>query len=214
MQSAPLEPLLHQQPLQHPAARKGKLHVQRVDPVHQFQIGVRYRTWLEIDAAPADPQQDSLTADAQLGVAINHLLRSATDRPCRARQISRHGPWPLRGRTSPAEHRSQRQPPDFRMQGLHVDDRLRLGFRRRAKHPGGAFQELIAPLLNLDRTDIKVLRQLDQGPLALDLGYSDFRLEGRACGSGGVVLPWSSPRSRQSCRRCAENPLIPAVQFS
>jgi hypothetical protein len=69
-------------------------------------------------------------------------------------------------------------------------------------------------LLNLDRTDIKVLRQLDQGPLALDLGYSDFRLEGRACGSGGVVLPWSSLRSRQSCRRCAENPLIPAVQFS
>jgi hypothetical protein len=122
--------------------------------------------------------------------------------------------WPLRGRTSPAEHRSQRQLPDLRMQGLHVDDRLRLGFRRRAKNHGGAFQELIAPLLDLVLMDLKVLRQLDQGFLALDRRYSELSLEGRARGSGAVVLPRSSPRSRQSCRRGAENPLIPGVQFS
>jgi hypothetical protein len=74
------------------------------------------------------------------------------------------------------------------MQGCRVDDRLRLGFRRRAKNPGGAFQELIAPLLDLGRMDIEVLRQLDQGLLALDRRYSDFRLEGRA------VVPARSSR--------------------
>jgi hypothetical protein len=62
--------------------------------------------------------------------------------------------------------------------------------------------------------DIKVLSQLDQGLLALDRGYSHFRLEGRARGPGAVVSSWSSPRSRQSCRRGAENPLILGGQFS
>jgi transposase len=33
------------------------------------------------------------------------------------------------------------------------------------------------------------------------------------CGSGAVVSSWASPRSRQSCRRCAENPHIPPVQI-
>jgi hypothetical protein len=69
-------------------------------------------------------------------------------------------------------------------------------------------------LLDLGRMDIEVLRQLDQGLLALDRRYSDFRLEGRACGSSAVVSSWLSPRSRQSCRRGAENPIILAVQFS
>jgi hypothetical protein len=45
----------------------------------------------------------------------------------------------------------QRQLPDLRMQRFHIDDRLRLGFRCRAKHPGRALQELIAPLLDLVR---------------------------------------------------------------
>ncbi|MFT4795707.1 MAG: hypothetical protein ACI9ZM_003888 [Paracoccaceae bacterium] len=61
--------------------------------------------------------------------------------------------------------------------------------------------------------DVEILRQLDQGLLALDRGYSDLSLEGRARGSGAVVSSWSSPRSQQSCRRGAENPLILAVQF-
>jgi multiple sugar transport system ATP-binding protein len=34
------------------------------------------------------------------------------------------------------------------------------------------------------------------------------------CGSGGVVWSWVSPRSRQSCRCRADNPLIAPVQFS
>jgi hypothetical protein len=127
------------------------------------------------------------------------FLRLAPDPPCRARR---------------AKNWSQRQLPDLRMQSLHVNDRLRLGFRRRAKNHGGAFQELIAPLLDPDRMDIKVLRQLDQGLLALDRCNGHLRLEGRTRDFGAVVLPWSSPRSRQSCRRCAENPLILGVQFS
>jgi hypothetical protein len=39
----------------------------------------------------------------------------------------------------------------FGVQRFHIDDRLRLGFRCRAKHPGRALQELIAPLLDLVR---------------------------------------------------------------
>jgi hypothetical protein len=43
----------------------------------------------------------------------------------------------------------QRQLSNLRMQRLHVDRRLHLGFWRRTKNPSGAFQELIAPLLDL-----------------------------------------------------------------
>ncbi|KAB2531868.1 hypothetical protein AL035_21320, partial [Salipiger aestuarii] len=43
VQPPDLEPFLNQQAPQHPAARKGKFHVQLVDPAHQLQIGVRHR---------------------------------------------------------------------------------------------------------------------------------------------------------------------------
>jgi hypothetical protein len=120
----------------------------------------------------------------------------------------------------------QRQIPDFRMQRLHVDGRLHLGFRRRAKNPGGAFKTLIAPLLDLVRlsgtrtcpagnrwtskscaSSIKVFSPL----IAATGAFAFYR---RAGSSGAVVSSWSSPRSRQSCRRGVESPLIPAVRFS
>ena len=72
MQSPHLELLLHQQTLQHPAARKGECRVLFVDPVHQFQIGVRGRAWLVLDTAPADPQQNGLSAYAQLCTVVDH----------------------------------------------------------------------------------------------------------------------------------------------
>ena len=46
---------------------------------------------------------------------------------------------------------SQRQLPDLRVQRFHIDDRLRLGFRHRAKHPGRALKKLVTPLLDLVR---------------------------------------------------------------
>jgi len=58
------------------------------------------------------------------------------------------------------------------MQGLHIDGRFRLGGRGFAKHPGCAPKKLVAPLLDLVRMDVEILRQLDQGLLALDRGYS------------------------------------------
>ena len=66
MQPANLEAVLHQQTLQHPAAREGEFHVQLVDPVHEFQIGGRHRSRLVVEATPADPQHDGLPADAEL----------------------------------------------------------------------------------------------------------------------------------------------------
>jgi len=170
-----------------------------LDPAPQLQIGVRERVGLAMTLLWLIPSTPAWRLTLSFDLRSIIFLRSASDPPCRAH-------W--------AKNRSQRQLPDLRMQDLHVDDRLRLGFRRRAKNPGDAFQELIAPLLDPDRTDIKVPRQLDQGLLALDRRYSDFRFECQARGSGAVVLPWSSPRSRQPCRRGAENPLIPGVQFS
>jgi len=74
------------------------------------------------------------------------------------------------------------------MQGLHVDHRFRrrfrrrfrLGLRRRAEHPGGAIEKLVAPLLDLLRMQIEILRQPDQRLLALNCGHRHSRLECRA----------------------------------
>ena len=57
------------------------------------------------------------------------------------------------------------------MQGFYVDHRFRLRSWGRAKDPGGTLQKLIAPLLDLVRMQVELLRQLDQGSLALDRGY-------------------------------------------
>jgi hypothetical protein len=79
MQPPDLEAFLHQQPLQHPAARERELHVQLVDPVFQLQsvsrqIRVRHRARLATDAAPAEPKHLGLTADTWLRYAVDHLL--------------------------------------------------------------------------------------------------------------------------------------------
>ena len=57
------------------------------------------------------------------------------------------------------------------MQGLYVDHRFRLRSWGFTEHPGGTLQKLIAPLLDLVRMQVELLRQLDQGSLALDRGY-------------------------------------------
>ena len=57
------------------------------------------------------------------------------------------------------------------MQGLYVDRRFRLRSWGLAKDPGGTLQKLIAPLLDLVRMHVEILRQLDQSLLSLDRGY-------------------------------------------
>jgi hypothetical protein len=199
VQTARLDPFLRQQVPQHPSARKGTLHVQLIGPAPQFQVGVRERAGLAMTLLRLIPSTPAWRLTLSFDLRSIIFLRSATDPPCRARR---------------AKNRSQRQLPDLRMQGLHVDRRFRLGRGHGPEHACGAFKKLIAPLLDLIGVNVKILSQLDQGLLALDRRYSDLSLEGRARGSGAVVSSWSSPRSRQSCRRCAENPLIPGVQFS
>ena len=97
-----------------------------------------------------------LTLSCAVGSII--VLRSAADPP-----------WPERAGQKIV---LQRQLSDLRMQGLHIDGRFRIGLRGFAKHPGCTLQELVAPLLDLVRMNVKILRQLDQGLLALDRGYS------------------------------------------
>src|SRR5690606_17591833 len=53
--------------------------------------------------------------------------------------------------------------------------------------PRRPLKQLIAPLFDLVRMDVELLRQLDHGLLALDRRHSHFRLECRA-----VVPAWSS----------------------
>src|SRR5690606_18135975 len=73
------------------------------------------------------------------------------------------------------------------MQSLYIDGRLRIGLLGCAEHPGRALKQLIAPLLDLVRVDVEVLRQFDQGLLALDRRHRHFRLEWRT-----VIPAWSS----------------------
>jgi hypothetical protein len=46
------------------------------------------------------------------------------------------------------------------MQGFQIDDGFSLSLWSLAKHPGRALQQLIAPLLDLVRMDVEILRQL------------------------------------------------------
>ncbi len=87
----------------------------------------------------------------------------------------------------------QRKLPDLRMKGLHVDCRLRLSLRGCAEYSGRTLQQLVSPLLDLVRVNVEILRQLDQGFLALDRSHRDFRLEaGLWFRRGRLVMIFSS----------------------
>src|SRR6202789_1752059 len=61
-----------QQIAQHPAARERMIEVQLIDPPHDRQISRRNRTGIVIQAATADPEYLSLSAQWQLVPAVNH----------------------------------------------------------------------------------------------------------------------------------------------
>lgn len=166
MQPPDLDPFLNQQPLQHPATREREFHIQLVDPVHQHPIVLRHWAGLVTDTAPADPQDDGLAADAQLGGGIDHFL-TLGNRPA----------WP----SAPDKKIIlRRQLSDLRMQCLHIDGLLRLCLRGFPEHPSRGLKQLIAPLFNLVRMNVELLRQLDHGLLALDRRHRHFCLECRA----------------------------------
>lgn len=77
MQPTHLMTLFLQEPLKHPASRKGKFVVQPVDPIHQLQVALRYAPGAVIDTAPADPQKIGLTRHAQLRTLVNHRFALA-----------------------------------------------------------------------------------------------------------------------------------------
>ncbi len=87
------------------------------------------------------------------------------------------------------------------MQGLHIDGRLRLGLRGFPEHPSRAFKQLVAPLLDLVRMNVELLRQLDQRLLALDRSHRHLRFECRA------VVPARSSR-HDHLLACSIMPLL------
>jgi hypothetical protein len=209
------------------------------DPAPQLQIGVRDHARLAMTPPPLIPGTPAwrltLGFDVRSIIVLRATLahrgmrRRATAHQARLAERAGYRSRDRGPRGAAKAVRSivrQRQIPDFRMQRLHVDRRLHLGFRRRTKKPGGAFEELIAPLHDLVRLSgtrtcpagnrwtskscanaIKVFSPL----IAATATFAFYR---RAGGFGAVVLPWSSPRSRQSCRRGAEKSLILGGQFS
>lgn len=61
-----------EQPLQHPAARKGIVQMQLIDPAHQRQIGHGDRPWQVVNAAPAEAERRCLPGDWKVVLSINH----------------------------------------------------------------------------------------------------------------------------------------------
>lgn len=76
------------------------------------------------------------------------------------------------------------------MQRLHVEQGSRFHLWRFPEQARGALQQLVAPLLDLVRMNVKVLGQPDRGLLPLDRRHSYLRLEGRAVAPRADV--WSS----------------------
>jgi len=112
------------------------------------------------------------------------------------------------------------------MQRLHVDRRLGHRFRRIAKDPRRAFQQLVAPLLDLVRFSADCMQSLAGKRWTSKSCASSIRVfspliaptatlalkAGLWFRRGRLVMVISSLAA--SCCCCTENPLIPAVQFS
>ena len=155
---ARLDPFLRQQVPQHPSARCPAEYCAAMPERGQKEAPfAAYRSVASAsdrrprpgaagnDAATADAQHAGRAADAELRCAIDHRF-------ARHSRASKHAPPRNRAALPSAPDnkiRLRRQLPDLRMQGLHVDDRLRLRFWRGPEHACGAFKTLITPLLDL-----------------------------------------------------------------
>lgn len=147
--------------LHHPTAGKSKRHMQLAGPKHEVQISVGYRTGFVIETSQADRQNNARTAYAEFGRRITHLLALAK-RPalpmCTGQ--NRSHPAPLRSWHAESSHR---QPGRIRFVCL-------------PKHPGRTLKQLVMPLLDLVRVNIKILRQFDHRLFTHDCGNYHFCL--------------------------------------
>src|SRR6056297_1714253 len=145
-----------------------------------------------------------LTLSFAVGSII--FLRSATDPPCRARRTKNRSPTsaPRSWRARSSRRSPVPAPPS--------------GCRR---IPRSALEQLIAPLLDLVRVHIEILRQFDQRLLALDRGHRHFRLECRAVVPAwsschglllarSIMLPWREKNHLSRLLRFPEPPLKPS----
>ena len=158
-----------------PRRGKGKFRVQLVpsrrlhandcgaaDPWPQLQIGVRDRARLAMTPPPLMPGTPvwrlTLSFDVRsiivLRATLTHrgMRRRATGQQTRLAERAGYRRSDGGPRVAAKAVRSvmrQRQIPNFRMQRLHVDRRVRIRPGRGPEHACGAFKTLIAPLLDL-----------------------------------------------------------------
>jgi hypothetical protein len=160
--------------------------MQRVDPAHQSQIGSRSRAVQVLDAAPADPQNLRLPTEQQIVMTVDHrfALRSPAF-PSAPDKNSLRGPSVHSPASAPRSSRaaSSRRPPE---QALRPSPS-----RRTRPQP---IEKLTAPLRDLVRVHVKLLRQLDDRLLAPHGCKGHLRLEGRR-----VVTPRSFRHGLSCC---------------
>jgi hypothetical protein len=132
------------------------------DPAPQLQIGVRDRARLAMTPPPLIPgtpaKRLTLGFDVRSIIVLRATLahrgmrRRATAHQTRLAERAGYRRSDGGPRGAAKAVRSivrQRQIPDFRMQRLHVDRRVRIRPGRGPEHACGAFKTLIAPLLDL-----------------------------------------------------------------
>lgn len=186
MQPPNCEALLPQKPLHHPATRKRILHVQLVDPAHQFEIIFADGARLVIQTARLIPSRSAWRLRLKAWSRSVISLRSATDRPSRAL---------CRAFAAPPGPRSlqiqkiilQRQLANLRVQRSDIDLRLFRRFGLVVEDIRHAVEDLILPLLDLVRINIELRRMFAHRLVTLQSRQRDFVLESRA-----VVPSWSS----------------------
>lgn len=135
MQPSGGKAFLAQEAFHHPAARKRILHVQLVDPAHQLEVFFVDRTRLVLEAAPADPQEFGLAAQAQDVVMICHFF-ALPNRPALASAPSK-------------KIILQRQLTNFCVQRFDIDLAPLRRFGRVIEDNRHAIKKLIFPLLDL-----------------------------------------------------------------
>src|SRR5271163_3019935 len=156
---------------QHARAREGALQMQFVNAPHQRQVFGRHGARSVINRTPAEIQNLRLARDRQIVGGLDH--RFALNRPALPSAPDK-------------KSFSSASSPILAWSAFKSTAGAAASFLSRPKTPGRPVEKLTAPLRDLVRMDIELLRQFGQRLLPLDRGQGYFRLERRR------VVPASS----------------------
>jgi len=163
---------LSEQASQHSHNHKGMFKIQFIDLAHQGKISIRYRARLIIHAAPINPEQRRLPADAQIVIPNNQRIALPLDDGRQTDLVELPGQ-----KSSPARtDRSSRTTPSHQQAEANLIE----------------LTHSIFPLLDLVRMKVEWLRQLWHRPVALQRRQRHLGL--KCC----AVVPSWSPCHRRS----------------